>query len=291
MGRGCMAFLSVLLMNAVFTILLCVACGLLLAGIILLFIGFKLSKSGKKKGGRICKIIGAIVLGVLAVSSLSFFWDTIFPKHIQFQTPSGSTVSVRESDCALFMEALNRDDSEAVKQMLNDNPDFIYYGFQDRASEETNGKTLLGYTISQRLDYCTLALLDFGLAPDCISTEETDDGAISLFIQNCNNIYATDWELQVISALLDYGADINKTAGTEPPLHFIVASVKHAYASPEQSAFALLQKCVDAGADLNAQNEAGQTAAEYYEALDIVGTGWRPEDQQALLQIIQGNQR
>ena len=61
-----MAFIGVMLANVVFSILLCIIGGMLIFGVVLLIIGAKLGKAGKRKWALACRIVGLICLFIVA---------------------------------------------------------------------------------------------------------------------------------------------------------------------------------------------------------------------------------
>ena len=68
-----MAFIGVMLANAVFSILLCIIGGMLIFGVVLLIVGAKLGKAGKRKWALACRIVGLFFL--LIVASFIYYFS------------------------------------------------------------------------------------------------------------------------------------------------------------------------------------------------------------------------
>ena len=251
-----MAFGGVLLFYLLFLLLFGMAAagvGCLIAALVLLIRHLRAKRSGKPAQKRWLVLAAVLALvGVLGAAPYGFvLWRGAQPKYMTIETPSGN-VEVLQDTAFAFGRAVDADDIETVRTMLEETPELLWYS--------CIGDYLpMGEAVRHGSADVLRYFLDLGL--DVNGYDEYPSIAIA-----CSAGTLPDERLdpEIILILLEHHPDVDTAISAMPPVQYVLRYITEDAAITEDD-LDLLAKFLAESPDLTAANGAGQDAPAYFE--------------------------
>lgn len=256
-----MAFFSVILLNLIFWILLgifVIGAVAFLVSIISAVLYLKSRKRPDRFRSRGIKKIVSIVSGILALLIFCFFGVLYLlvsrPKTVSVETAAG-TAEVLQSQADDFVKAIQADDTDLVAGMLAEAPELNGYITHE-------GYNPLGAAIRYDSPRVAAYLLDAGADVNRVGGAGSDTAIALVCSRSINSVLNVD----MLNLLLDYQPDVCRSYNVMPPVQYVIRySVEDNIISEED--LQLLERFLQAGADLAAENGTGKDSEEYLQFL------------------------
>lgn len=254
-----MAFGGILLLN----ILLMILFGMAAVGIVCLLLSAILfivhmvkKKQGKfQRKGKVAASVILLIVGIACMVIPTGAFLIFYPNDkIVVQTPDGEA-TVKETQAKSMELAIGSDDVEEVEKLIKKNPALLYCTWENL--------TPLGRAISSESVNVVAYLLESGVdvdQADNLNFDTTMTYAAKYIQQGtAENSFA------VMKLLIDYGADLNKTHGSTPPVQYLIMYiVEDSSVSPEE--LDILEYFIKGGADLTLGDLRHDDAVDIFEA-------------------------
>ena len=261
-----MAFMGVLIAAGLFYVVFLIWLGVLVLGVVLLVLGILFEvfygrnkrrlgaegvgkKKWQKVAGIVCLVISVINLGL---AGGSFYFITHMGPETKTVSTENGVVSVLQEERFAFEWAVERDDLDEVKRMLEEKPAYWDY-------KAVDGSTVIGIAIANGSVEVTRFLLENGVDADAVGSR-TD----TAFWRYVRKIKEGIYNPEMLELLLDYGASAYREEVSY--LNPIIAAMCEDGDLTDEE-LDLLERLVDAGMSLTNTNGIGENAEAYLERI------------------------
>ena len=261
-----MAFMGVLIAAGLFYVVFFSWLGVWVLGVVLLVVGILFEvfygrnkrrlgaegvgkKKWQKVAGIVCLVISVINLGL---AGGSFYFITHMGPETKTVSTENGVVSVLQEERFAFEGAVERDDLDEVKRMLEEKPAYWDY-------KAVDGSTVIGIAIANGSVEVTRFLLENGVDADAVGSR-TD----TAFWRYVRKIKEGIYNPEMLELLLDYGASAYREEVSY--LNPIIAAMCEDGDLTDEE-LDLLERLVDAGMSLTNTNGIGENAEAYLERI------------------------